>query len=77
MKKHSHGRAPPRSMRSRLFEKGYRTYEPGNGQISFGENLTGAKSVVKLLHSSGLLAQVVPLRHMDGGVSYCVMYKER
>ncbi len=74
----SYERAPPRSMRSRLSDKGYKEYDLKDGRYSFGTNKSKAEDVVKQLHAKGLLAQVVHIRHMDGGPGhYQVMYKEK
>lgn len=68
----SFGRAPPRSARSRLIEKGYQSYE---GHFSDREE---AQRVVVKLHKKGYQAQIVSLKGpmvADYGPSYVVMYR--
>jgi hypothetical protein len=77
MVKQHHERAPPRSQRSRLRDKGYKEYDTHDGRVSFGHSKTEAEDVVKRLRSRGFLARVVKLNHMDGGYSLYVMYKEK
>ncbi len=76
-KQSSYGRAPPRSARSRLFDKGYKEYDLKDGRVNFG-NRSEAEAVVKKFHDKGYLAQVAPVRAPWGmSTSYCVMYKEK
>lgn len=71
----SYGRAPPRSIRSKLFDKGYESLSPGGGYVSWGHTPERAKLAVDNLHKKGFRAQVVSIRNMDTGVkSYHVMY---
>ena len=71
------GRAPPRSQRSKLADKGYKEFGLNDGRVSFGHAKTEAEKVVEQLHGNGFLARLVKQNHMDGGYSYYVMYKVR
>jgi hypothetical protein len=76
MKKTSkYGRAPPRSRRSRLIDKGY---SDAGGSYN---TLEKARAAARRLQEKGFLAQAVTLggtpMSADWGVSYCVMYKQK
>lgn len=74
-RKFPNGRAPPRSRRSKLIDKGYST-----AQGSFG-NLNDARAAAKKMQEKGYLAQAVKSANTpmtaDWGTTYWVMYKKK
>jgi len=69
----SYGRAPPKSMRAKLADKGYKEYDLHDGRVTFGHAKTEAESVVERFHKKGYLARMVTLSNG----SIVVMYKEK
>lgn len=73
--KFPYGRAPPRSRRAKLIDKGYSTMD------AHFDDLTSARAAAKRLQAKGFLAQAVKLggtpMSADWGVSYRVMYKKK
>jgi hypothetical protein len=75
-KKNSLGRAPPRSKRSKLFDKGYIEYDfkkAGYSAITEGK----ARAVVKELHDMGYPAQAVYVNPFGEGGHWTVMYRRK
>jgi hypothetical protein len=74
-KRSSYGRAPPRSRRSQLIDKGYQGYN--DGQVFTDHEV--AQQVSKRLHKKGYQAQVVALKGpavADSGMgAWVVMYR--
>jgi len=72
-RKFPNGRAPSRSRRSKLIDKGYSTMD------ARFDDLNSARAAAKRLQAKGFLAQAVKLGNTpmsaDWGVSYRVMYK--
>jgi len=69
----SYGRAPPRSLRGKLSDKGYKEYDTHDGRVTFGRAKAEAEGVVGRLHKQGYLARMATLSNG----SIVAMYKEK
>lgn len=70
-KKSTLGRAPPRSKRGRLLDKGYSELYNLNTSLTEAR----AKKMVQDLHAKGLLAQAVFVNPFGEGGHWTVMYR--
>lgn len=75
MKKTSpYGRAPPRSRKARLSDKGYVEMAFPGGRIGVTE--VEARKIVKKCHDAGIPAQAVYINPFNEGSHWTVMYKK-